>query len=131
MPISNSAALTFIGTLLPQQQHSLILASMLLAIKYNEDRFYDNHYYSSVGGVCLQELNFLEHELLVLLKYDLFVNRALYEKYLQEVRMNSDIQPETDVSVPCEETGKEIAAAESMGSIKTVPSNTEMGEDMA
>ena len=43
-----------------QNAHRLILASILVSIKYNEDNFCGNSYYAKVGGVTLQELNFFE-----------------------------------------------------------------------
>ena len=40
--------------------HRIILASLILAIKYNEDDYYSNEYYAKVGGIALKELNRLE-----------------------------------------------------------------------
>ena len=40
--------------------HRIILASLMLAIKYNEDDYYSNEYYAKVGGIALKELNRLE-----------------------------------------------------------------------
>jgi hypothetical protein len=51
-----------------------LLASILLSIKYNDDDYYKNDYYSKVGGVAINELNKLEAELLDLLEYELYVS---------------------------------------------------------
>ncbi len=60
---------------------------MILAIKYNEDDYYSNEYYSKVAGVNLQELNNLEFECLNLLSHSLFIHYDIfenYEKYLKQ-----------------------------------------------
>jgi hypothetical protein len=52
-----------------------------MAIKYNEDDYYSNTFYAKVGGVTMQEINSLEIELSKLLKYHLFVDNDLFNKY--------------------------------------------------
>ena len=61
--------------------HKLILASMIIAIKYNEDEYYSNKFYSKLGGVSISEIVFLEYNFLSLIHYNLFVNNALFKKY--------------------------------------------------
>ena len=61
--------------------HRLILASALLAIKYNEDDFYSNEFYAKVGGINTPELNLLEREFLSGIEYTLFVEDNIYDKY--------------------------------------------------
>ena len=61
----------------------LYLAALLLAIKFNEDQYYSNEYYSSVGGVTCSEINRLETEMLVLLNFDLIIVPAKFKKYSQ------------------------------------------------
>ena len=38
--------------------HRIVFAAILIAIKYNEDNFYDNKYYAEIAGVNLKELKF-------------------------------------------------------------------------
>jgi hypothetical protein len=57
------------------------LATVVLAIKYNEDDYYANDYYAKVGGISLQEMNQLEFECLRMLDHILFVNEEFYKKY--------------------------------------------------
>jgi hypothetical protein len=52
-----------------------------MAIKYNEDDYYSNTFYAKVGGVTMQELNSLEVEFTKLIKYNLFVDIEVYNKY--------------------------------------------------
>ena len=40
--------------------HKLILSSMVVAVKFNEDEYYPMKFYSKLGGISLIELNFLE-----------------------------------------------------------------------
>jgi hypothetical protein len=59
----------------------VVLASIVLAIKYNEDDYYSNDYYAKVGGISLAEINCLEFELLKLLNHKLFVEEEAHKKY--------------------------------------------------
>lgn len=61
--------------------HRILLSSVLMAIKINEDDYYSNNYYSKVGGISVKELNTLEFEFVRLIRYNLFVNQEIYEKY--------------------------------------------------
>jgi hypothetical protein len=61
--------------------HRIILATVLIAIKYNEDDYYSNDYYAKVGGISLQEINTLEYECVKLLNHKLFVEEEFYKKY--------------------------------------------------
>jgi hypothetical protein len=61
--------------------HRLFFSSLLIAIKYNEDYFYTNKFYSNVSGLKCSELNKLELKFVTEIKFDLFVDKNLYEKY--------------------------------------------------
>jgi len=61
--------------------YKIYLAAIILAIKYNEDYFDDNQYFSKVGGVSLTEINTLEREFLKIIDYRLFVNENLFKVY--------------------------------------------------
>ncbi len=52
-----------------------------MAIKYNEDDYFSNEFYSKVGGISLQEINALEYESLILIKHTLFVEQEFFLKY--------------------------------------------------
>ena len=103
----------------------------MLAIKYNEDHYYDNSFYARVGGVSLEELNFLEREMLLLLRYELYVQPQLFQKYLAEIRASS-VAPVVPCpsSSECEECGKRqpLGQQTSIGCIKTLPSSNEMAD---
>lgn len=61
--------------------HRLIITSVLLAIKYNEDDYYSNTHYAKVGGITLQEINTLEEEFVEGLDWKVFVDKSLFDKY--------------------------------------------------
>ena len=61
--------------------HKLILGSMIVAIKYNEDEYFSNNFYAKVGGISVKDLDFLEYVFLTLIDFQLFVDEDLYNKY--------------------------------------------------
>jgi len=65
----------------PLSCHRLLITSILLAAKFQDDVFYTNTFYAKVGGLKLNELNVLEQRMLGLLDYRLFVPPSEYELY--------------------------------------------------
>ena len=63
--------------------HRLLFAAILIAIKYNEDSFYDNKYYSKIAGVQNSELNEMEYTFLEMSKCSLFVELDKYDSYMR------------------------------------------------
>ena len=61
--------------------HKLIIASMVVSIKYNEDDYFSNEFYAKVGGIRMTEMNKLEYEFLSLIEFNLFVNEEVFNKY--------------------------------------------------
>ena len=61
--------------------HKLILASMIIANKFNEDEQYTTKFYSKLGGLPIAEIAFLEYNFFFLLNFNLFVKDELYKKY--------------------------------------------------
>ena len=66
--------------------HRLLLACLVISIKYNEDDYYSNEYYAKVGGISLKELNVLEYTILIFLNFELFIDEALYENYENQIQ---------------------------------------------
>ena len=73
--------------------HKLILASMLIAIKYNEDENYSLSFYSKLGGVSKNELSNLEYQFLVLIHCEAYIKEELFIKY-NEYLTSSDSDEE-------------------------------------
>ena len=61
--------------------HKLILSSMIVAIKYNEDNFYSNETYAKLGGIPKSEMAFLEYYFVTLINFNLFIKEELFYKY--------------------------------------------------
>lgn len=66
--------------------HKLILASMVVSIKYNEDDYFSNKFYAKVGGVTKEELDKLEYEFLSLIDFSLFVDEDLFSRYYDYIK---------------------------------------------
>jgi hypothetical protein len=63
--------------------HRLVFTSILISLKFNEDTYYDNKFYSEIAGVKLKELKLLEYTFLALNDFNIFVNSNEFEKYQQ------------------------------------------------
>ena len=61
--------------------HKLILSSMVVAIKYNEDDYFSIKYYAKLGGISNAEMINLEFYFVTLLNFNLFVKIELFNKY--------------------------------------------------
>lgn len=61
--------------------HKLLFSSILISIKFNEDRAYKNQFYAQVAGVPLKELNKMEYEILLLLNFKVYIDESLFTKY--------------------------------------------------
>ena len=71
--------------------HRILFSSLLISIKYNEDSFYNNTFYSQIAGVKPDELQLLEYTFLEYNDFNVFVKDfeyKQYEKYL--ITNNSD-----------------------------------------
>ncbi|KYR01802.1 Non-receptor tyrosine kinase [Tieghemostelium lacteum] len=65
--------------------HRLLITSILIATKYIDDRFYNNQYYSHIGGITRNELNFLEIAYLNIMQFDLSCNLNEYLDYYSQL----------------------------------------------
>ena len=90
--------------------HRLILVSLILAVKYNDDQYGDNSYYSKVGGIIDQELNSLENGMLDLLQFNLFIDVNEYFQYLRNIKLY-----EINILQPDSKRRKENLVVEEMG----------------
>ena len=61
--------------------HRLLFGAILISIKYNEDSYYDNKFYSEIAGVKLKELKSIEYSFLELSDFNVFVKYEEYEQY--------------------------------------------------
>ena len=86
-------ALIYIERLLNKQNiklskynvHRILLTSISLAIKYNEDEIYANNFYAKVFGISSKELNKLENEFLDLIEFKLFISDETFKLYYDKI----------------------------------------------
>ncbi len=61
--------------------HRIIFTSILLSIKYNEDKYFENRYYADIAGVTLKELNYLEYKYVKMIHFQFYVNDKVLKNY--------------------------------------------------
>ena len=61
--------------------YRIIISSLVLAVKFNEDNFFDNHFYAKVGGLTTKELNDIEYHFLTLINFSLLIDDSVYLRY--------------------------------------------------
>ena len=61
--------------------HRVLFGSILISIKFNEDSYYDNKFYSEIAGVKLKELKAIEDSFFELNDFNVFVSYKEYEQY--------------------------------------------------
>ena len=61
--------------------HRILFAAILIAVKYNEDNFYDNKYYAEIAGVKIKELKIIEFTFVELINFKMYVSNELFDKY--------------------------------------------------
>jgi len=66
--------------------HKFVFSSILVSIKFNEDKIYKKYYYAYIAGVSLKELNLMEDNFLQILDYQVFVNKNIFNKYIINLR---------------------------------------------
>jgi len=72
--------------------HQLLLACMVLAVKFHDDDYYCNAHYAAVGGMTSSELVRLETELVHALGWKVNVGLGEYELYRNELELYSALQ---------------------------------------
>jgi len=65
--------------------HRVVITAVLIAAKFFDDHYYNNQYFSRVGGVLLSEMNSLEVDFLFRVNFSLHVKPDIYAKYQSEL----------------------------------------------
>lgn len=73
--------------------HRLLITGIVVAIKFFDDKYYSNGFYSKVGGVTRHELNMLELECLQLLQFNAYVGAEDVQKYLEVISSSTQSRP--------------------------------------
>ena len=71
--------------------HRILFGAVLISIKYNEDSYYDNKFYSEIAGVKLRELKMIEYTFLELSDFNVFINGKEYEQYKNYLEQFNDL----------------------------------------
>ena len=71
--------------------HRILFGAVLISIKYNEDSYYDNKFYSEIAGVKLRELKMIEYTFLELSDFNVFINDKEYEQYRNYLEQFNDL----------------------------------------
>ena len=61
--------------------HRILFSSLLVSIKYNEDSYFDNNFYSQIAGVKPNELKLLEYTFLEYNDFNIYVKDVEYQQY--------------------------------------------------
>lgn len=69
--------------------HRILFASILIAIKYNEDIIYENNFYTKIAGITAKELRRMEIQFLKLIKFELYADKNIFEKYKNYIYKNN------------------------------------------
>ena len=77
--------------------HKIFLISVVFAIKYNEDNYYTNSYYSKIGGIKIKEFNVLEKEFASIIDFQFYVKKSLFDKYYKYINDDSILNSNINV----------------------------------
>ena len=74
--------------------HKILFGAILIAIKYNEDNFYDNKQYAKIAGVKISELKLMELNFIRFIDYQMYVPEEIftnYRDYLNSLSKNQSL----------------------------------------
>ena len=77
----------------------LVLTSLLIAIKYNEEKNFSFKYFASLGGITASELKILEKKFLYLINYNLYVDQKLFEKYNEDINSLDEEKEKQELNI--------------------------------
>ncbi|KAJ6853504.1 cyclin-P4-1 [Iris pallida] len=75
--------------------HRFLITSVLTAVKFMDDIYYNNAYFAKVGGVSLMEMNYLEVDFLFGVGFELNVTPVVFTSYcsILQSEMYSECPP--------------------------------------
>ena len=69
--------------------YRLILSSCLIAFKFNEEKnYFKNSYFGKIGGINLNEINFLEYSILSKINYQLYIDENEFYFLVEQIIKN-------------------------------------------
>ena len=70
--------------------HRILFSAVLIAIKYNENTFFDNEYYAKIAGVKNFELKNLEYNFFYRCGFKMYVDDETFGKYCKYINSNDN-----------------------------------------
>jgi Cyclin len=101
--------------------HRVVITAVLLAAKFFDDAYYNNAYYSKIGGVLVSEINGLEVDFLFRINFSLHVTPEIFEKYQAELWSHSVL---TVVSMPVASPLHQATYSVALETLPSVPQST-------
>ena len=68
--------------------YRIIIASCIIASKFNEETHYKNSHFAKIGGLNLNEINFLEYSILSKINFELYVNEGEFYFIIDKIIKN-------------------------------------------
>jgi len=78
--------------------HRILFTAILLAIKYNEDEFFENTYYADIAGIKVWELKVIEYNFFCICGFNLYVNDHTFISYSQFLNKSDNNKEKLTVS---------------------------------
>eukprot|EP01064_Diplonema_japonicum_P020050 TRINITY_DN2906_c0_g2_i1.p1 TRINITY_DN2906_c0_g2~~TRINITY_DN2906_c0_g2_i1.p1 ORF type:complete len:277 (+),score=29.32 TRINITY_DN2906_c0_g2_i1:70-900(+) len=91
--------------------HRILVGAFLISAKLNDDVYYSNKYYASIGGVSLKETNEIEAAFLEQTDWDMYVSESEYKMYMSDLKL---VPPQRVQGV--EDAGQQISGNEGQNS---------------
>ena len=76
----------------------ILFSAILLAIKYNEDEFFENNYYADIAGIKALELKFIEYNFFCICEFNLYVNDDTFISYSRFLNKSDNNKERTKIS---------------------------------
>ena len=68
----------------------ILISSIVLAAKYNDDEYFKNTYYAKVGGLKIEDLNKLEMAFCADTNFTFYVSVMEFDKYIKTLENYSE-----------------------------------------
>ena len=68
--------------------HRILFTAILLAIKFNEDEFFENTFYAEIAGIKATELKILEYNFFCICDFNLYVSEDIFLNYSRFLNNN-------------------------------------------
>lgn len=65
--------------------HRLLFSSILINIKFMEDKVFSNHFYSKICGVNLKDLNKMEYEFICGIQFEIYIEKEYFYEFQKSI----------------------------------------------